>query len=726
MSKSSTLEKQDGWYYVDLHVHTPASKDYAGQKTSDEYKKILARACSDASEQDDSDFILPKKKLNLIAITDHNSVDGFKEIMRIKKETIELLQKVKERSPDCELVKSLESEYSTFNSVHVLMGVEVSPDPGIHLLLIFKEDVDPADVETFLDEGFDGNYLAMKGNTEGTLKWNIDQTMDALKSRFDDRAFVVAPHADSNKGLYESLKNLPQPKIRAFRHEALKAVSFNNPDNRDRMMQMLKSPDYQRNSQLSFIQSSDYHGQPNNDIGTLFAKIDFGANKVSFSELYNALSVQKNVVCSVDINKEIYDELIDGFHLTKIVSSSNTKIEISESDYRTIADTGCSYLNTDGGIIEISASNVCFEDRLSASKIYKESLLKILNQKIKPAISDIRIKQVPMSNTKLCILAYIRSSIHLHASDGRIYFLNKSEIKEADTHDIEYIVAKNFEKRIGYANQAHLEQMSLEATRLSRAYSSYPIVIKCDKHIIKGLSSSLDVNFLKLTTTDKINDTLLEDRPNGFSTGSLTCTPDDIQGARLEDGYLRFSSPLWDIDQIDTTSIDKSKEKSLIVVAGGGVFGVDKDIHIIPRKPCALLTLNNPALFNTYLAWFKSSFFIWYNSIILGTDDLLRQVLISKSSIPLPDEMTLPLLEKAGELASEIIEKEYKFLDELNSSVDANKELHNDLVVNFNKEMNDLSLEIDNQVMSALGLTQPEIEEIYEALNSLKIYTYGM
>lgn len=57
-------------YKAELHIHTPASKCYKGSKNSDEYIKIIDRA-NDLG-------------LKIIAITDHNSIEGYKTIIQQK------------------------------------------------------------------------------------------------------------------------------------------------------------------------------------------------------------------------------------------------------------------------------------------------------------------------------------------------------------------------------------------------------------------------------------------------------------------------------------------------------------------------------------------------------------------------------------------------------------------------------------------------------------------
>lgn len=59
---------------ADFHIHTPSSKDYKGQNNEEEYLGILRQAIV--------------RDLKIIAITDHNSVEGYRHLIEIKESLI--------------------------------------------------------------------------------------------------------------------------------------------------------------------------------------------------------------------------------------------------------------------------------------------------------------------------------------------------------------------------------------------------------------------------------------------------------------------------------------------------------------------------------------------------------------------------------------------------------------------------------------------------------------
>jgi len=124
-------------YGVDLHIHTPASSDYKGIKSEEEYINILKQA--------------KENNIELLCIADHITVAGYKKIMDLKNKTSELLGYLHKRTDISKsILNSVEQEYELFNSIHVLMGVEINVSPGIHYIIIFKETVTSKRVEDFL------------------------------------------------------------------------------------------------------------------------------------------------------------------------------------------------------------------------------------------------------------------------------------------------------------------------------------------------------------------------------------------------------------------------------------------------------------------------------------------------------------------------------------------------------------------------------------------------
>ncbi len=107
------MDKRDV-YKAELHVHTPASKCYKGDKDLTEYMKILERAY--------------ELGLNIIAITDHNSIEGYKIIMQQRNSIlneIQVLENIQDSNEAKVRLKTLEKQAKVFNEILILPGLSL-------------------------------------------------------------------------------------------------------------------------------------------------------------------------------------------------------------------------------------------------------------------------------------------------------------------------------------------------------------------------------------------------------------------------------------------------------------------------------------------------------------------------------------------------------------------------------------------------------------------------
>ncbi len=185
----------DNFFKIDLHVHTISSNDYKGQKNEDEYIAILKSAI--------------ENQVDLICITDHSSVRGYKEIFRIKTDRLNLLQQLRSRNDvDNNLITTVQDEIQVFNKIHILMGIEVKLSPGIHYIVVFEESVSPDEVEKFLENITNGNISEFYGSEDYMLSITAIDFFHLIRNQFNNNFFIYAPHADSDSGVIEGLKNL--------------------------------------------------------------------------------------------------------------------------------------------------------------------------------------------------------------------------------------------------------------------------------------------------------------------------------------------------------------------------------------------------------------------------------------------------------------------------------------------------------------------------------------
>ena len=106
------------WYKVDLHTHTPASNDYEDPGIG--YLDWLSTA--------------RKRGLDVVAITDHNTVAGVAAIRR----EIEWLTRLQEENRlTSEERSNLDQWHKLANEIIILPGFEFTATFGFHILAIY-------------------------------------------------------------------------------------------------------------------------------------------------------------------------------------------------------------------------------------------------------------------------------------------------------------------------------------------------------------------------------------------------------------------------------------------------------------------------------------------------------------------------------------------------------------------------------------------------------------
>jgi hypothetical protein len=167
------------WYRVDLHLHTPGSKDYLEPGTS--YLDILKKAeyCG----------------LDIIAFTDHNTVAGLRAL-RKEVEDLMLLEQLNRIRPE---EKQRLDEYRRLSEkILLLPGFELTATLGFHVLGIFPPETTPRELDHILLNLRVPADRLDEGSTE------VGATVDVLTAyRIINEAggLVIAAHANSTHGV---------------------------------------------------------------------------------------------------------------------------------------------------------------------------------------------------------------------------------------------------------------------------------------------------------------------------------------------------------------------------------------------------------------------------------------------------------------------------------------------------------------------------------------------
>lgn len=279
----ANLSKGTSLYKMDLHIHTPASKCYikSCEDVEEEYIKIL-------------DKVL-EKDIKIIAITDHNTFDGYFEIHKIIRNSKELKMKYKD--------------------ILILPGAEIS-NFGKHYLAIFEQVKDNECDKIREKLGMFLTKIGIEIDERGKPESDaINVTpIQLLKEINDIGGISILAHADANNGLLEKLlhkgekgdlKNGETDKrsdwlesgksvAKIITSEYLTAISLHNRSYKRKLeREILNSKPYVRKSDIGIIYCSDSHSTDSKlrasggQIGEEYSYIKL--TKISFEGLKLAL-----------------------------------------------------------------------------------------------------------------------------------------------------------------------------------------------------------------------------------------------------------------------------------------------------------------------------------------------------------------------------------------------------------------------------------------------------
>jgi hypothetical protein len=228
------------WYKVDLHTHTPASNDY--EEPGITYLEWLATA--------------RKRGLDIVAITDHNTVAGVSAIF----DEIDWLTRLQAQSRLTDQERAnLEQWQKLANDIVVLPGFEFTATFGFHILALFPPETLVRELEHTL---LRLNVPADKLDIGSTETGSATDVISAYEIIVEAGGIAVAAHANSTHGV--AMRNFPfggQTKIAYTQNENLSALEVTDLESRSRKATARffdgSKPEYPRN--MHCIQGSDAH-----------------------------------------------------------------------------------------------------------------------------------------------------------------------------------------------------------------------------------------------------------------------------------------------------------------------------------------------------------------------------------------------------------------------------------------------------------------------------------
>ncbi|MGD9100407.1 MAG: putative DNA binding domain-containing protein [Anaerolineae bacterium] len=228
------------WRRADLHLHTPVSADYEEPERS--YLEILQKA--------------EGRGLDIIAITDHNTLSGYRA-MQQEIEQLTFLEGLQRLRP--EEKRQLDEYRRLLKKILVLPGFEFTATFGFHILGIFSNTVPLREIDYIL--------LALNIPSdkldEGSVE--VGATTDVLTAyRLIDEAggIVIAAHANSSHGVaMRGLRFGGQTRIAYTQDPHLHALEVTDLEKKGRRTTAQffsgSKPEYPR--RMRCIQGSDAH-----------------------------------------------------------------------------------------------------------------------------------------------------------------------------------------------------------------------------------------------------------------------------------------------------------------------------------------------------------------------------------------------------------------------------------------------------------------------------------
>lgn len=231
--------KNRQWFKVDLHLHSPGSKDYEQPEIS--YLDMLRRAV--------------EQELDAIAITDHNTVSG---VAAIRKEIEWLTRLEKDNRLTKEERARLDEWRSLTEKVTIFPGFEFTATFGFHILGIFPPETTVRQLEHVLLLLNVPTDKLDEGSTETGANADV---LTAYRAIHEAGGLAIAAHANSTHGV--AMRDFPfggQTKIAYTQDPNLDALEVTDWERRGRSTPRFfngSKAEYPR--RMHCIQGSDAH-----------------------------------------------------------------------------------------------------------------------------------------------------------------------------------------------------------------------------------------------------------------------------------------------------------------------------------------------------------------------------------------------------------------------------------------------------------------------------------
>lgn len=640
---------------IDLHVHTPSSSCYKGKcNTDEEYFEIINKYVSEG--------------VRLIAITDHNTIEGYKKIIEIRNKLSNLICELEliqtEKGLPINDISTYKKKYEIFERICILPGVELEVNPGIHLLVVFNDETEINDIEHLLfNIGYGEDCIGH--DKMGNIQIDV---LDVFSMLSDIDAIVIGAHVDSDKGIYNNTEG--QYRAQIFRHERLNGVQYLNQKNADQIKNMLGNKEYNRNSPLAFIKSSDFHGNYEEKAEVVYVDLEV-CNYENLRKAFQSPEQSISLTENPDI-KSILENLL---------KQDNTLcIEIKNSaSFKSFAKELCAVLNVGFGSLVLGVLNNKYQNIVGVD-FNTDHLTKLVENSAKEldannSTFELYINYFSWGNKTVYVInAKNTCGKTFHLKDNTSYLIEngiavqasiKSIIEKAESNIVEKI--KNYMDR----NNKRISKLTQELTLLSDLNSCFNFIMTIE-NIPISIFDIVNIDFVRnVENVEFCSRTVM-----GTSDYNVIIPEDHLP--RYDYSYLRFTPYGIKVDDEQFEKLDSSFKFSgdcILIMPRGAVYLVTSKCEYYlytesTSKPYIRVTLKDDytkkGMYQLLAAWLKCSLLLFY-TYVRNESISIYENRILKNTPPLIGE----IFDKEDQLitiVNEIISKEEEFLDRFSTS----------------------------------------------------------
>lgn len=686
---------------VDLHVHTLASKCYKKPENIIDDEEVYIALLKKYIE----------KNIKIIAITDHNTIQGYKNLMEVKEKAENRIKYWSELNSEESVKQQIDLEkqkLELFDKILILPGIEFEANPGIHLLLIFNPEIDIKKIEEFIvDNGYPKDIQGMDG-----VDVSPKSTLEIIKSANELDAITIAAHVDSNKGAL----NLPPGKSRAqfFRSEYLNAIQIVNLNTIDYLKNLYRSKDYKRKKLPAFIRCSDFHNDKK-DIEKyvtymMLSKLDFDSLKDILLNHTENISFTKNLENDDILKRIIYQE------------EAYTFQKIHESMYDELKKCICCILNDGSGTIVIGVS----EDKsILAIKKTREEFEDIFNEIIRTfdknkAFYRYNIKYYEYGNHIVPVIKFKSIKKVIYNVDGNVYFKKNNEIVLATYDDLAKIGENNYKKIFNYINDINkkrIDKINKELVKIKLLEESISLYMK----IKDGSLLMRDIVDISIVDKTVKSYSEIDKLDNGSNNGNIYYIDKHpiFSEPHTQDYYIRVTCPRTS-ESIKTINSKKYIGESIIVYMGGVTYYIDgkEEYEIATNFPVIKIDLKEEfkSIYSLkcIVAWLKSPILLSMLELLYDSCNLFESNILNNIPIIMND-----ISKKNSNIeyyVNEIIKLEYNFLTPPESPL--SKDEIYDSTDKHNEEVSKLAIKIDEEIKKAIDVKDNEYEVVQDFIDN--------